>query len=61
LVAKLGVVLEDADETASRLETLIKAHIVPAGKLESLMTEVNQLSAISVSSLRTAKGVTSAF
>jgi four helix bundle protein len=60
-VAKLGLVLEEADETVFWLELLVEARIVPAEKLQNLVAEANELTAIFVSSLRTAKGVTSAF
>jgi four helix bundle protein len=55
-LAKMGIVLEEADETLFWLELLLEAEIVPAGKLESLIKEADELTAIFVSSLRTAKG-----
>jgi four helix bundle protein len=53
-------VLEEADETAFWLELFEEANIFPAEKLNALTKEANELVSIFVSSLRTAKGVTSA-
>jgi four helix bundle protein len=59
-VAKLGIVLEEADETSFWLELIQEADIFPGQKLESLLRESNELVAIFVASVRTAKGFTSA-
>jgi four helix bundle protein len=59
-VAKLGVVLEEADETTFWLELIQEAAIFPEERLRSLCKEANELVSIFVSSLRTAKGFTSA-
>jgi four helix bundle protein len=59
-VAKLGIVLEEADETVFWLELLQEAAIFPETKLHSICKEANELVSIFVSSLRTAKGFTSA-
>ncbi len=56
-MAKLGIVLEEADETVFWLELLLEAGIVSSPKLGSLVKEANELTSIFVSSLRTAKGV----
>ncbi|HLX83251.1 MAG TPA: four helix bundle protein [Terriglobales bacterium] len=58
--AKLGIVLEEADETVFWLELLQEGDIFPAGKLHELVKEANELVSIFVSSVRTAKGFTSA-
>ncbi len=55
--AKLGIVLEEADETVFWLELIQDASIVPKEKLGALTKE---LVAIIVASLRTVKGVNSA-
>ena len=55
--AKLGIVLEEADETVFWLELVQDAEVVSGDKLSPLMKEANELVAIFVSSLRTAKGV----
>ena len=54
-IARLGVVLEEADETISWLELLSEGGIVPPGRLEDLAKEANEVTAIFVASLRTAK------
>jgi four helix bundle protein len=59
-VAKLSIVLEEADETVFWLELLQEGNIFPAEKLHDLMREANELVAIFVSSVRSAKGSTSA-
>lgn len=59
-VAKLGVVLEEADETVFWLGLLREAGIFSDQKLKEIIREANELVAIFVSSMRTAKGVTSA-
>ena len=56
--AKLGIVEEEADESAYWLELLIDAKIVPAERLKSLYQEADQLTAIIVSALKTAKSRT---
>jgi four helix bundle protein len=58
-VAKLGIVLEE-DETTFWLELMQDAGIFPDQKLQSLVREANELVAIFVTSVRTAKGFTSA-
>jgi four helix bundle protein len=59
-VAKLGIVLEEADETVFWLELIQEAAIFPEEKMRSLCNEANELVSIFVSSIRTAKGFTSA-
>jgi four helix bundle protein len=59
-VAKPGIVLEEADETVFWLELIQEAAIFPEGKTRSLCKEANELVSIFVSSIRTAKGFTSA-
>ncbi len=56
-VAKLGVVLEEADETAFWLELLCESGVSTSEQIAPLLREVNELIAIFVSSLRTAKGL----
>ena len=53
--SKLGVVVEEADETAFWFELLIEAEIVPPRRLSPLLTEGNELLAIIAASLRTAR------
>jgi four helix bundle protein len=58
-VAKLGIVLEEADETVFWLELLLDAGIVQQSKLSALVKEADELTSIFVTSLRTAKGLSS--
>jgi four helix bundle protein len=53
--AKMGVVVEEADETVFWLELLVEADIVPETKLRDLLTEANELLAVFAASQRTAK------
>ena len=59
-VAKLGIVLEEADETTFWLELVQDAGIFSDQRLQGLLQEANELVAIFVTSIRTAKGFTSA-
>ncbi len=54
-IAKLGIVLEEADETVFWLELLGDSGMVQASKLRDLLTEGNQLVAIFLASRKTAK------
>jgi len=54
-LAKLSVVIEEADESAFWLELLIDAGLVPESRLKELTSEANQLAAIFNASRTTAK------
>lgn len=54
-VSKLGIVLEEADESLYWLEILAETKIVKAELLMGLMNEANELIAIFVSSPNKAK------
>ena len=54
-IAKIGVVVEEADETVFWLEMLVEATIVSAKKMDDLLREANELLAIFAASQRTAK------
>ncbi len=54
-IAKIGLVVEEADETVFWLEMLADSGIVRAKKLENLLTEATQLVAIFTASRKTAK------
>jgi four helix bundle protein len=56
-VAKLGIALEEADETVFWLEIFQEGNIFPQEKLCGLVSEANELVAIFVSSVRTARGL----
>jgi len=55
-ISKLGIVLEEADETVFWLELFQEANIFPAEKLTDLVHEANELLSIFVTSVRAAKG-----
>ena len=59
-ISKLGIVLEEADETLFWLELLIESGIAQSERADPLLKEANELVSIFVASLRTAKGVKSA-
>ena len=54
-IAKLGIVLEEADETVYWLELLAETGILPTKRLQPLMTEGQELVAIFVASIKTAR------
>ena len=54
-IAKVGVVVEEADETVFWLELLGETSIVPKRRLEKLLLEANELLAIFAASQRTAR------
>jgi len=54
-LAKLGIVIEEADETAFWLEFLVESGLTPEPKLKDLISESNQLVAIFNASRTTAK------
>ena len=53
-ISKLGVVEEEADESAFWMELAGDAGMLPAGRLQSLWEEANALTAIMVKSRKTA-------
>lgn len=53
-VAKMGVVLEEADETQLWLELIIEGKLLPASRVKPLLDETNQLVAIFVASRKSA-------
>ena len=54
-IAKVGECLKEVEETSYWLELLIEAEIVPAKKLQGLIEESSELTAIFVTSLINAK------
>ncbi len=54
-ISKMGIVLEEADETQYWLELIQEAGLQAAESLTALAGEANQLTAIFTASLRTAK------
>jgi len=53
IIAKLGIVEEEADECLYWMELLVEAGLVPEAKLTSLMSEVNEIVAMTVQSIKT--------
>ena len=53
-VAKLGVALEEADETQLWLELVIAGKLMPAKRVQPLLEEANELVAILVASRKSA-------
>ena len=51
----MGIVEEESDESVYWMELLVEAGIVKAERLESLTTEGNEILAITVASINTAK------
>lgn len=54
-IAKIGVVVEEADETVFWLEMLVDCEIFPEAKMKDLLQEANELLAIFAASQNTAK------
>ncbi|CAG0946872.1 hypothetical protein ANRL1_03381 [Anaerolineae bacterium] len=53
-VNKLGVVLEESDETAYWIELIVEANLLPPPKVTALLKEANELTAIFTASHKTA-------
>ena len=58
--AKIGLVVEEADETVFWLELLLDAEIVSKNSVDGLLAEANELLAIFAASQRTARKATMA-
>ena len=54
-VAKMGIVVEEADESVFWLELLVDGGIVTKSRLDGLITEANELVSIFVASQKTAR------
>ena len=54
-VAKLGIVVEEADECEYWLELIMEGKLLPEDKVKLLHQEAHELAAIFVASIRTAK------
>ena len=53
-IAKMGVVLEEADETQLWLELIIEGKLLPAKRVDPLLKETSELVAIFVASRKSA-------
>lgn len=56
-IAKLGTVLEEADESLFWLELIVDAKLLPLTRVERLLIEGDELTAIFTAAVRTAKGL----
>ena len=56
--SKLGIVEEEADESIYWLELLVEAEIVKPELMQELLAEANEITAMVVASIRTAKATT---
>lgn len=54
-ISKMGTVEEEADEVLFWLELIVRSKMLPENRLDSLMKEANEILAIVVSSINTAK------
>ena len=54
-IAKLGIVEEESDESLFWLELMVESKLVTLQRAEKLMKEADELTAIFVASLKTAK------
>ena len=54
-VAKMGIVEEECDEALYWMQMLIDSNLVKKSRLTELMNEANEISAIVVSSIKTAR------
>ena len=54
-ISKMGIVEEEADESLFWMELLVESEIMKTVKLELLLIEADELLAIAVSSIKTAK------
>ncbi len=55
-LAKMGIVEEEAEETSLWLDLLVEARLVTSARVLDLRHEAGQLVAITVASIRTARG-----
>ena len=56
MIAKLAIVEEEADESMYWTELLIELNLVTSARLADLMSELNEIVAITVSSIKTLRG-----
>lgn len=54
-IAKLGTVIEEADETAFWLELIMEGDVLPSDRVEPLWSEADELVSIMTASRRTAE------
>ena len=56
VMAKLGVVEEEADESLYWLELLVESKLIPGPAMADLMREADELAAMTVASIKTLRG-----
>jgi four helix bundle protein len=54
-ISKMGTVEEEADESGLWFELLGESHIIAVSRVADLLSEANELTAIAVASIRTAR------
>ena len=54
-IAKMGIVEEECDESLYWMELIIAAELLPEDRLKDLMAEADEILAITVSSIKTAR------
>ena len=54
-IAKMGIVEEECDESIYWMELIIAAELLPDERLKDLMTEADEILAITVSSIKKAR------
>ena len=54
-ISKVGIAIEEADESLYWMEMLVEAELVPENRLADLMREANELIAILTASVKTAR------
>jgi four helix bundle protein len=54
-ISKMSIVEEEADESAYWMELIVETSIVSEKRIEKLLSEANEIVAISVASIKTAK------
>jgi four helix bundle protein len=55
IIAKLGIVEEEADETLYWMELLVESGMVSQADVQSIMSEANEILAMTVASIKTLK------
>ncbi|HBL12694.1 MAG TPA: four helix bundle protein [Cyanobacteria bacterium UBA11162] len=53
IIAKLSIVEEEADECLYWMELLVEAELIPEANVKNLMSETNEIVAMTVASIRT--------
>jgi four helix bundle protein len=54
-ISKIGIVLEESDESLYWMELLVESEIVKEARMKSIMQEVTELTKIFIASLKTSK------